>query len=118
VTMPAVTAIVDGEEYGELPQRDNSIELPVSTLPDLYGIGLARQYFDPKLEFEENSSLYIENRRIVELGNKLQEKYGFDDRYEFFFTQGENIEEGAREIYIDSIVEEALDKAEEKYDEG
>lgn len=115
--MPAVTSVIDGEEYGELPERDKDLKVPVSTLPDLYGIGLARQYFDPRLEFDEESSLHIEIDRIIGIGRRLQEKYDFDDaRYEFFLSQGESIKDIAQEQYLNTVVDEAIEKAKDEYE--
>lgn len=114
IPMPQVTTVIDGEEYGEISadSLDNCVEVPASTLPDLYTIGLAVHHFHTESRSEDSVYKDIENEKLAARGKQIAEKYSFDDtgKYELFSNQGENIQERAREEYLDEIIEDALDK--------
>ncbi|PSH00723.1 MAG: hypothetical protein BRC30_02055 [Nanohaloarchaea archaeon SW_7_46_7] len=87
---PHVTATVDGTEYGR-PGKKKDTDLPVSSLKDLYKVGLAVQVFNEGTEIDD-----IGYEQIHEWGGEIENTYSKDsNNHEFdesYSGESENLD--------------------------
>jgi hypothetical protein len=70
---PHVTSVIDGEERGEKPGYDNSDPLPISSLPDLYKLGLGVQVLNEGRDIDG-----LEYGQLKKWGGNIKERYSTD----------------------------------------
>lgn len=70
---PHVTATVNGTQYGA-PGSDKDTELPMSSLADLYKVGLAVKVFNEETEIKD-----LSYEQLHEWGSEIEEKYSEDE---------------------------------------
>ncbi len=74
---PHVTATVDGNEYGSL-DIDKDADLPMSSLADLYKVGMAVQVFNEDEDIEG-----LDYETIQEWGSEIEDRYSENNENQY-----------------------------------